>query len=80
MMALVTFIPKIEKTGEPLKRWPFVMVGHFAALLFGLGAIFVYHLLAQHTLVWFGLMVIVSFFISLFISVLPDIRKMKRRV
>jgi len=73
-------LPKLERSGEALKRWPYMMAGNFIALLFGMGVIYGYFLLASHAFVWFGLVTIVSYVISLFISALPGIRQLKRRV
>jgi drug/metabolite transporter (DMT)-like permease len=80
MMAVVFFAPKLEKTGEPLKRWPYIMVGNVLALLIGMGVIYGYHVVAPHSFVWFSLMAILSFILLLFISALSSIRQLKRRV
>lgn len=79
MAAVAFFIPKLEKTGDPLKRWPWMIGGNIVSLLLGMGAIFGYNLLAHHSLVWFGLATIACFMIALIVSALPGIRQMKRR-
>ncbi|MCL2332116.1 MAG: hypothetical protein FWC54_01330 [Actinomycetia bacterium] len=80
MMALMVFVPGLKKTSDPLKRLPFLMAGIFLAFLLGGGMLFLYHSLAPHSFLWFGLMVIASFFTAVVIKTVPQIMKSKRRV
>jgi len=80
MMALMMFLPKLEKTGVPLKRLPYTLVGTLLAFVIGGGALFAYHSLAPHYFVWFGVMVIVTFLVSIALKTVPQISQLKRRV
>jgi len=80
MMAVVVFLPNLEKTGDILKRWPYAFAGILVAFLIGSGAIFAYHALAPHSFVWFGLTAVVVFCILIVVKAIPQIRQLKRRI
>ncbi|MCL2882567.1 MAG: hypothetical protein FWF45_06775 [Coriobacteriia bacterium] len=79
MMASITFLPKLAKTDDPAKRWPYAFGGILIAFIIGAGAIFVYNLFAHKSLVWFGLTAIVVFCALIFVKAVPQVRKLKRR-
>jgi len=76
MMASVIFIPKLTKAEDPLKRLPYLMGGMFLAFVIGAIALFAYHALAPHSFVWFSLVAIASFFISIAIWAVPQFRQL----
>jgi len=80
MMGLMVFVPKLARTEDPLKRLPFLMAGVFLAFFLGGGMLFVYRSYAPHSFLWFGLMVVASFFAAIAIQTVPQIVKSKRRV
>jgi len=80
MMASMTFLPKLEKTGEPIKNMPYAMGGILLAFFIGAAALFGYHSIAPHYFVWFGLTAVATFMIAIVAKAVPQIRKLKRRV
>ena len=80
MMGAIVFLPRLEKTGEPLKRLPYTVTGAILAFIIGTGMIFAYHALAPHYFVWFGVTTIATFLVTIAARTVPQIRQLKRRV
>ncbi len=79
MTALILLLPRLEKSGDPLKRQPYTLGGLILSLILGAGGVFVYSLLSHSTLVWFGVAVVASFFIALATFAVQKLRNVNHR-